>query len=305
MSRVNTRRLPTVIGIGPSRTATTWLHAALQGHIGLPRRTKETRYFSTNYTLGRRWYLYHFRGYPSSMVLGEITPTYFDCPESPARIACDLSDYRIVCSLRDPVARIYSHYRLLRSVGWVSRQTFLETLEYHSKWVERPGNLIGTNRYAFHLDRWFREVGRTNVLVTFVDDLDNDPQRYLDQIADFIDIPRIKLSAKIADKHINTRERAPLHPHLAARVRRLKNAMERKHLYRTVEFLDPFFRYCSGRGEYFPPLDAKTAQMLRERFKPEVEALEDLLDRDLSEWKGRHDLSLRLDQCHGVFNESS
>jgi hypothetical protein len=279
------KRLPTLIGIGPSRTATTWLHDTLQGHVGLPRRTKELFYFSTNYTLGIEWYSYHFRDYPPSMVLGEITPTYFDYRESPSRIARDLTDYRIVCSLRDPVSRIYSHYRLLRSVGWISRQTFLEALESHEKWLDQPGNLIGTNRYAFHLKRWFEQVGRENVLVTFVDDLRKDTQQYLDQITGFIGAPRIELSSLEADRRINPRERAPLHPHLAARARRLKNALERRQLYRTVELLEPFFRYCFGRGEYFEELDPRTVQMLRERFRPEVQALEDLLNRDLSHWR--------------------
>jgi hypothetical protein len=279
-------RLPSFIGVGPGRTATTWLHAALQGHAGLPRRTKETDFFSNNYSLGFDWYLYHFQGYPRSMILGEITPTYFDCQEASARIARDLPGCKIVCSLRDPVARIYSHYRLLRSEGWISRQTFLEALEHHNKWKERAGNLFGASNYALHLERWFRELGRRNVLVTFVEDLEKGPQQYLDHITDFIDTPRIALeSTGVTNQHINSCDRAPLHPHLAARARRLRDAMERKHLYRTISFLGPFFRYCSGRGELFPPLDPKTEQMLRERFRPEVQALEGLLKRDLSEWR--------------------
>jgi hypothetical protein len=287
---VNEERLPSFIGIGPGRTGTTWLHAALQGHAGLPHRVKETDFFTNNYSLGFGWYLYHFRAYPSSMVLGEITPTYFDDPEASARIARDLTNCRIVCSLRDPVARIYSHYRLLRSEGWITRQTFMQSLEHHSKWIERPGNLLGANRYAFHLKRWFQDLGRENVLVTFLDDLEDDPHQYLDHITDFIGVPRIALPPTgMAHKHINLRERAPLHPHLAARARRLRDAMERKHLYRTINLLGPWFRYCSGRGEVFPRLDKETDHLLRERFRPEVEELEQLLHRDLSRWKDAPD----------------
>src|SRR5271170_2523129 len=104
MVREKDTRFPSFIGIGPGRTATTWLHTALEGHAGLPRRIKETDFFSNNYELGLDWYLYHFRGYPSTMVLGEITPTYFDYPEAAARIAGNLPGCKIVCSLRDPVA---------------------------------------------------------------------------------------------------------------------------------------------------------------------------------------------------------
>lgn len=288
MAREKDARFPSFIGIGPGRTATTWLHTALEGHAGLPRRTKETDFFSNNYELGLDWYLYHFRGYPPPMVLGEITPTYFDYPEASARIAQDLPDCRIVCSLRDPVARIYSHYRLIRCEGWIGRQTFLQAIERHSTWSDRAGNLLGTNRYAFHLERWFREVGRASVLVTFMEDLEKDPQQYLDRITTFIGTKRIEVkSRRISSQGINPRERAPLHPHLAARARRLRDAMERRHLYLTLELMQPFFRYCFGRGELFAPLDAATDQLLRERFRPEVEALEELLNCDLSHWKVR------------------
>jgi hypothetical protein len=279
--------LPTFIGIGPARTATTWLHAALQGHVGLPRGTKETDFFSNNYSLGLDWYLYLFRGYPSSMVLGEITPTYFDDQEASGRIARDLPDCRIVCSLRDPVARIYSHYRLLRSEGWITRQTFPEALEHHSRWIERSGNMLGASRYAFHLKRWFHELGSENVLVTFVQDLDTNAQQYLDRITKFIGVPQIPFErSAISKRAINQVERAPAHPHLAARARRFRDAMERKHLHRTIELLAPFFRYCSGGGELFPPIDKQTERMLRTRFHPEIEDLENLLQRDLSQWKG-------------------
>jgi hypothetical protein len=288
VKKAKVRSLPTFVGIGPTRTGTTWLHAALQGHVGLPRRTKETDFFSNNYSLGLNWYLSHFRGYPSSMVLGEFTPTYFDYRDAPARIARDLRDCKIVCTLREPVARTYSHYRVLRSEGWITRQTLLEALDHHSKWEEQAGNLLGTNRYAFHLSHWFREFGRENVLVAFVEDLEKDPQQYLDQIANFIGAPRIELERTgIANERINLNpsQRAPLHPHLAARARRLRDAFERKRLYRTLEFLQPFFRYCYGRGAPFLPLDTETEQILRERFRPEVEALEDLLGHEVSQWR--------------------
>jgi len=288
VTEAKVRRLPTFVGIGPTRTGTTWLHAAFQGCVGLPRRTKETDYFSNNYSLGFSWYLSHFRSYPSAMVLGEFTPTYFDYQDSPARIAQDLPDCKIVCTLRDPVDRIYSHYRLLRSEGWIGRQTLFEALEHHSRWRDGAGNMLGTNRYAFHLSRWFREFGRENVLVAFVEDLKTNPQQYLNDIADFIRAPRVDLQTTgIANKQLNLNpsQRAPLHPHLASRARRLRDSLERKRFYRTLEFLQPFFRYCYGRGTLFSPLDPETEQVLRERFRPEVDALEDLLGREISQWR--------------------
>ena len=286
MSRRTAYQLPSFIGAGPARTGTTWIHEVLQPFAGLPRGLKETDFFSTNYDLGLDWYASHFAGYPPGTALGEITPTYFDHPEAPQRIAELVPRCRIIVSLREPVARLYSHYRLLRGEGWIARESFEEALRRHEKWVDRAGNMIGVNRYAEHLTRWFDVFGRDQVLVVWFDDLSAAPQQFIDQITGFIGLKRIDLSGtRFLDSKINPRERAPRHPHLAARARRLRDRLERRRSYRTLRALAPFFAGCAGRGEVFPPLRAETARMLRRRFRPEVEALETLLGRDLSAWK--------------------
>jgi len=43
--------------------------------------------------------------------------------------------------------------------------------------------------------------------------------------------------------------------------------------------------YCYGRGAPFGRLTPEQEQGLRERYLPEVEALEELLEVDLSTWK--------------------
>jgi hypothetical protein len=40
-----------------------------------------------------------------------------------------------------------------------------------------------------------------------------------------------------------------------------------------------------GRGEKFPPLDDVLERRLQRRFEAEIEALEELLGRDLSVWR--------------------
>ena len=45
------------------------------------------------------------------------------------------------------------------------------------------------------------------------------------------------------------------------------------------------WKFCFGGGEEFAPLDPEVDARLREHFRPEVEALERLIGRDLSAWK--------------------
>jgi hypothetical protein len=57
--------------------------------------------------------------------------------------------------------------------------------------------------------------------------------------------------------------------------------------YRVVSLLERLgvWEFCGGRGEPFPNLTPEQDARLRERFLPEIEALEEMLMIDLSAWK--------------------
>ena len=279
-------RLPDTIGVGPPRTATTWLDAVLRGHVGLPSGIKETDYFSFHYHLGIEWYRSHFRDCDPTLPVVEFSPVYFEWPEVPERIAAHVPRCQILVTLRDPVDRIYSHYQLLRREGWVGAKTFEQTLANHQSWAERAGNLLSNSRYAHHLNRWFQIFGRERTLVMIHDDLEADPQAYLDRVCAFIGVRRIDLAgSRFARERINRMTRAPRSPRLALMARRLRVVLERRRLDRTRARLMPLFDYCGTGGAVFAPMLPATELALRERLRPEIEALEALIGRDLSRWK--------------------
>ena len=110
-------RLPDFIAVGPARTGTTWLHGVLFQRVSLPKGTKETRYFDSFYDKGIDWYRAYFSDCPADRPVGEVAPTYFQKPEVRERIARDVPGCRIICTLRDPVARAYSLYRVFVREG--------------------------------------------------------------------------------------------------------------------------------------------------------------------------------------------
>jgi len=149
--------------------------------------------------------------------------------------------------------------------------------------------MLKTTRYAHHIKAWQKCFGKRNVLVTFFDDLKADPKDYLDQVTGFIGIRSISLvEAHAATESINGIRQAPFSPHLARHAREVRAWLGSHRLYRQIEFLGRIgvWRLCFGGGEEFPPLDSGTESHLRSRLRPEVEKLEDLLQRDLSRWKG-------------------
>jgi len=278
--------LPDFIAVGPPRTATTWLERVLEGHVGLPAGIKETDFFGKHYQLGLQWYAAHFRGLDRTRPLGEICPVYFDSPAARDRIARYIPRCRIICTLRDPVERLYSHYRLLRREGWLGPITLEAALAKDLTW-SGPGNLHGSNRYAAHVRGWRETFGADNVLVMLHDDLIANPNDYLARVCAFVGIAAFTLPEGRARERVNTVERAPANPWIARRARKLRESLIRRRMYKILHACQPLWDFCSGRGDPFPPLDPALEARLRASLRPEVEALEDLLHRDLSNWKER------------------
>ena len=289
MSVPANRRLPEFIAVGPPRTGTTWLDRVLIGHVGLPQGIKETQFFSWYYDLGMDWYQAHFRNCPPDLPVGEIATTYFDSPAARERIKQNIPQCRIICTLRDPVRRLFSHYRQLRREGFLGNVTLEQAIENHRKW-DGPGNMFSVSRYAGHVRAWQQDFGHERVLAVLYDDLEADAQAYLDQVTRFIGIPDIDLgNSPVGAGKINEMNEAPRNYKLARRAREFREWLRKRKVYFISERCDPLWNYCFGRGPAFPPMDPKVEASLREYFRPEVEALETLIGRDLTRWKqGRH-----------------
>ena len=198
-------------------------------------------------------------------------------PEARERIKTHIPNCKIIITMRDPVDRLYSMYKLLRHTAAAGRGTFEETLNL---W---PSMAKG-NRYASHLQGWFDLFGRENVLVTMYDELRSDPQQYLNRVTGFVGIDRIALSdrPRIRDD-VYAFYRAPRNRRLARKAWRMKHWLKGRQAYGVINLLERagVWQFCAGRGEPFPPLTPEQDARLRERFLPEVEALKHARDRFL------------------------
>ncbi len=290
-------RLPDFVGIGPGRTATSWLNSVLKFRADLPAHLKETKFFAGYYYKGIDWYAWHFRHADGQRPVGEVCP-YFARPQARRRIKNHLPDARIICTLRDPVDRLYSNYKMLRYHG-VMPGTFLEN-------VHRDHAMTEANRYSAHLAEWFDLFGRENVLTLFFWELRQDPQAYIDRVAEFIEAPRIDLAkVHVPLGSANAFAHEPRNRRLARRAHHARAKLRRYGLFRTMNFLEEIglWRYCGGRGDPYPPLTPEQDAIVRKRFLREIEAVERLVARDLSNWKTpaaeRRDRS-RIDAAHGA-----
>src|SRR5208283_5041291 len=282
MSDGKVLRLPSFIHVGPPRTGTTWLHEALMGHIGLPSE-KETRFFDVHYDRGVQWYCNLFADYPADVPAGEIAPTYFSNAISRERIKHDIPDCKIIVTFREPAARLYSLYRLLRS----ERRPVNDTFDGYWRFQINCGADLCS--YATQLKRWQATFGKSRVLVLFYEDLSSNPQGYLDAVCDFIGAHRIALDrTKGGNAKVYPAPRAARSNAIARRAveavywasrhgaRPLIELGHRTALWKIIR--QPFV-------EDFPPMSEESAGEVRTIMLPETEELERITGRDLSSWK--------------------
>lgn len=271
--------LPSFFVVGPPRTGTTWLHEVLKDRVSLPS-IKETRFFDFNFHYGIPWYRAQFEGAIPDMTMGEIAPTYFVSAAARDRIFDLLPAAKIICIFRNPVERVLSLYRLKIAYGmipWNLDQAIVHDPE-----------LMESGRYATNLKAWRRTFGEQQVLATLYDDLRDHPQTYVDKILDFIGIPRFELSTSQRG-FVNASEHMT-HPRNYERTRRASLAADwfkARRLGRVVARFkkSPLCRLVLGGGSPFAEISSETSGQMCEAFRPEVEELETILNRDLSAWK--------------------
>jgi hypothetical protein len=272
--------LPSFFIIGPPRTGTSWLHEILSRHTLLPSPTKETRFFDNHFERGFDWYHAHFPTSTEDWLVGEVAPTYFASAQARERIAKSIPDAKVVCIFRNPVERVVSLYRLKRAYGMIP-WSFEEA-------ITRDSELLESSKYGANLKAWLCTLGPDQVLATVYDDLRDEPQSYLDCVTDFIGIPRIELAPSQIGRVFTSETMT--HPRNYYRTRSataMAEWLKLRQLDTVVAAVkkSPLLKLVLGGGPPFTKLSRDLSLKLHEHFRPEVEELEGLLNRDFSAWK--------------------
>jgi hypothetical protein len=269
------RGLPNFLVIGAPRAGTTWIERQLREHpqVFLPSR-KELHFFDReeNFEKGIDHYKSYFVEAEDSLAVGEATPDYLHHPLAPQRIKRYLGDVKLIVSLRDPVDRAYSRY-------WNARGKYAENegLSFEEKLARKP-QFVLEGYYFDHLSRYLELFDRRDLLCLLFDDLKADGPAFMRTIYDFLAV-----DSEFVSSHHETVVNASASKKRNGRsalLYYLRGAASRLRLEGIADKLDELNR------AKIPPVDPETRRrLLREHYLPQIEALEDLIGRDLAAWK--------------------
>ena len=272
------------VGIGPQKTATSWLDACLRHHeeLCLPERVKETYFLDRHFDRGWDWYWGHFEGCPGSSLRAEIAPTLFHRPETTARLRDHSPGCRVMASLRDPVERAVSLWLDYRRKGQAGD-------DFRSAARRRPEILEGS-RYAQHLPRWIETFGPDGVHVLLVDDVAERPEAVLEDVYRFLGVAPPEEPPPETHRRVYPGS-VPRFPALARAAGRAARWLRSRGMHwpleaaRTSGLRAAIFRGRGGRGGEGPRIGAELRGELVEAFRDDVSYVEELVGRELPDWR--------------------
>ncbi|MEQ8207888.1 MAG: sulfotransferase [Woeseia sp.] len=275
--------MPTFLGIGAQKCASTWLHRIVASHpaVHVPD-IKEANFFSYHFDHGYQWYERMFNPGSSVTQIGEVSPSYFHDPAVPARVYQYRPDIKILLTLRDPIQRALSNHRHEVRAGHIVGDdlSFEKGLANNPMYVEQ-------GLYSKHLANWLEYFPRDRILIILVDDIENDPGKVAREVYQFLGIdPKFQptgLAAK-PNRSVTSRSEGLLRrkqriyeltrkPGLAWLWKAASGLGFRK-LYRRINVTDSEVSMLAG-----------TEKALRKQYKEDLNQLEQTLGRSLVNWQ--------------------
>lgn len=200
-------RLPNFLLIGAMKAGTTSLYHYLQAHpqVATPK-YKAPEFFveESNWHRGIDWYRKQFGSVgPEVLAIGEASNVYTKYPRFkgiPQRIATHIPEVRLIYSVRDPIARIRSHYQTRVAEG-TERAPFEEAVFANHIYIDY-------SRYALQIEQYLEYFPLEQLLIIKAEDLRDDRHTTIRRVYEFLGIDADFVPAELDRNFYQTKHRA-------------------------------------------------------------------------------------------------
>lgn len=261
---------------------------------------KELHFFGTDLLFNRpslEEYLAYYKNSKEEKHLGESSVFYLYSRKAASEIHDFCPSARIIIMLRNPIDMIYSWYSQLLFWGDEKLEDFEAALNAESQ--RKNGDNIPVKsdhptacyfyrdiaKYSEQIERYFQVFGREQVQVIIFDDFKQDTKKTYQSVLTFLgnidnefepDFKVVNSNKTIRNKNLQEFLRHP--PNISrSLVKALFPSFLRKNLRQKLQ---QYNTKIEGREDLNESLRCR----LNEEFKPEVEQLSQLLQRDLTHW---------------------
>jgi len=205
---------PNFFFVGAGKASTSSIYSILTLHPGifLPE-VKEPCYFSDRLLrpeetqISKKKYLSLYKNSAPEQLAGDFSTRYFICSKAPKRIHTANPNAKILIILRDPLARAYSDFLMLKTRRGLIKNNFIDSVTEELKRldaniIEWPF-LVLTSLYHRNIMNYLKIFDSKNVFITYTNTLKNHPAKFYDQIFDFLNVEKINLDEEKLQKRQN------------------------------------------------------------------------------------------------------
>lgn len=286
------------IGIGLHKAGTTWIADNLRKHpdVFIPE-IKELEYFNENlsfywtgpnpnYKKDLDWYHSFFNEADPNKLWGEFTVRYFEAKNAARDIYNYNPDVKIILSLRHPVEKVRSLFTYGKQKGVFKPDAKFEEI------IENEDYVLENSMYAVNLKRYLDIFPREQILILFHKDLKADNRKFFKRVTDFLGLEEYYPEGMDERSNETGTVRSKFIGNFIAGGRKFIFKYNLLKIVPVLRFLGiiQFFRYVQNklnfkkeRVDFKIPEDKR--QELLDMYKEDVERVESLTGRDLSEWK--------------------
>jgi hypothetical protein len=281
-------KLPDFIIIGAGKCGTTSIHSYLKQHPQIYLCPQKETYFFVPEPIRSKlipWgaitqldnYSDLFKTAPKNTILGEISTTYYQYPESAKLIDQTIHQAKIIAILREPGSRAFSDYQMHYRKG-NERLDFSQLLTPDNRFI-KPGF------YYSELLPFFETFNRQNIKIFLFEDLTNNPQKMMAELFTFIGvdanfIPDISKKNRVGGMPKNQKlnllltKKNPLRTSVASILK----------LFMPLEFRQKMRSRLVEKNIQKAKLTPESKKILTEIYREDILKLQNLIDRDLSHW---------------------
>lgn len=279
MSTPTSNQGPNFIYIGTSKAGSTWLFDVLSRHPDvymIP--TKGLYFFDHHFHQGWQWYLDHFAEARSEKVIAEISHSYLYSQVARDYVAEMNPNIKLMMCLRNPIDRAVSMY-----LDGVRNGKWNGPLEDR---IEDTPEIAEEGCYAEYVANYLECFPREQVHISLFDDLKQDPQKHALRVFDFLGVASMPLEPKLQTKVMPAS--MPRYDRLCSATKslsqicrelgwkRFRGRVKRSRLIRNL-----LYRQLADSER--ATIRAHAEQLLRDRFRSDVEKLEELIGIPLAQ----------------------
>ncbi|MDB9526430.1 sulfotransferase [Oscillatoria sp. CS-180] len=226
-----------------------------------------------------------FSNVSDEVAIGEATTWYLYSTKAPERIYHYLPNVKLIVILRDPVERAYSAFmHAIRD----ERETISDFELALQREEERCANnweylwrYTQMGFYSVQLERYFNLFGQDQIRIYLYEDLKNETSKLLSNICEFLEVDDSIVTTSIGRRNVSGTPKNKLIHDFLSKPNLIKKSLRpllSEKLRSQVKIS------LNNRNRVKEEMPQRARVSLRKLYREDILKLQDMLNRDLSNW---------------------